>query len=92
MPPELVGRTYGELFARFNFSGLLPIALYRAAPFGAYVRTCPPSKTRLSGSDRVFVLKSGGAQERHTTGRGRDAARQSRALTPDAAAAKPHRF
>lgn len=66
VPPQLVGATYGSLFARFaGRRRLVPLGLYRRKSENAtwrlsYVVTNPPPGTRLERGDRVFVLRERG--------------------------------
>ena len=66
VPPQLVGATYGQLFARFaGRRRLVPLGLYRRKSENAtwrlsYVVTNPPPGTRLERGDRVFVLRERG--------------------------------
>ena len=66
VPPQLVGATYGSLFAHFaGRRRLVPLGLYRRKSENAtwrlsYVVTNPPPGTRLERGDRVFVLRERG--------------------------------
>lgn len=66
LPPEMVGRTYGELVQRLTLHRkLVPLGLYRRkSENGAwrlkYVATNPPWHERLEVSDQVFVLRERG--------------------------------
>lgn len=66
LPPEMVGRTYGELVQRLTLHRkLVPLALYRRKSENSawrlqYVATNPPWHERLEISDRVFVLRERG--------------------------------
>ena len=66
VPPDLVGATYGALFARLaTRRQLIPLGLYRRKSENptwrlAYVVTNPPAGERLEKGDRVFVLRERG--------------------------------
>ena len=66
LPPEMAGRTYGELVQRLTLHRkLVPLGLYRRKSENAawrlqYVATNPPWHERLEISDRVFVLRERG--------------------------------
>ncbi len=66
LPPEMVGRTYGELVQRLTLHRkLVPLGLYRRKSENSawrlqYVATNPPWHERLEISDRVFVLRERG--------------------------------
>ena len=66
VPSDLVGSTYGALFARLaTRRQLIPLGLYRRKSENptfrlAYVVTNPPAGERLERGDRVFVLRERG--------------------------------
>ena len=66
VPPDLVGRTYGDLFTRLAARRqLVPLGLYRRKSENPtwrlwYVVTNPPAGEVLEAGDRVFVLRERG--------------------------------
>ena len=64
VPPQLVGATYGQLFARFaGRRRLVPLGLYRRKSENAtwrlsYVVTNPPPGTRLERGDRGWLARA----------------------------------
>ena len=67
VPPELVGSTYGALWAKLALGRrLIPLGLFRRKSENPawrlrFVMTNPPFRERLEPYDRVFVLRECGA-------------------------------
>ncbi|RKO97349.1 hypothetical protein CXG81DRAFT_13573 [Caulochytrium protostelioides] len=62
-PPDMWGRTYGDLVVRWSLQGVLPVGLYRRAlrqseGESPYVHTNPPKGTVICRTDYVYVLVS----------------------------------
>ena len=66
LPPEMVGRSYGELVTRLTLHRkLVPLGLYRRKSENAawrlrFVVTNPPAQERLEPEDQIFVLRERG--------------------------------
>ena len=66
LPPEMVGRSYGELVTRLTLHrNLVPLGLYRRKSENAawrlrFVVTNPPAQERLEPEDQIFVLRERG--------------------------------